>query len=176
MHPIVPLLRLVNTLGVIEGRKRLQKMVHILQELGAEFHERFQYSFYGMYSLQLKHEVDILKEDDLAEEFRVENSVALRGTEILTDLLEEFELSDPPEWAECARYLNGLSPLILEGVSTILYLWHTESDESIVRERLTALKPHLAEAMDQCFSVAQALSARYRYRRPLFGSTTVKED
>jgi uncharacterized protein YwgA len=160
MHPIVPLLQLINTLGIIEGRKRLQKMVHILQELGAEFHERFQYSFYGMYSLQLKSEIDILRGEELIEEYRVTNSVGIRGTSNLSELLKEFDLSDPPVWADRARHLNQLSPSVLEGASTILYLWHTEADEGIVRNRLLALKPHLESTVDECFSEAHALVGR----------------
>lgn len=53
MHPAVPLLQLVHLLRRIEGREKLQKIVYILKVLGAPFSERFEYSSYGMYSLQL---------------------------------------------------------------------------------------------------------------------------
>lgn len=160
MHPIVPLLQLLHVVGRIEGRKRLQKMVHILQELGFPFQERFQYSFYGMYSLQLKAEVDVLKEEGLVAETSAGNgSFAVAGTAGLNDLLGRFDLVDEPVWAGQAQYLNSLSPIVLEGISTILYLRHTESDEEVVRERLLTLKPHLQSVVDECFREADALSA-----------------
>lgn len=161
MHPIVPLLQLLNVVGRIEGRKRLQKMVHILQELGAGFPESFQYSFYGMYSLQLKSEIDVLKEECLAKELRLPNaSFAVERTDDLENLLKNFELNVEPSWAGRARYLNSLTPVVLEGVSTIFYLRKTETDETAVRNRLLTLKPHLQSSVDRCFEEARAVTAR----------------
>jgi uncharacterized protein YwgA len=156
MHPIVPLLQLIKTLREIEGRKRLQKMIHILQELGVGFPERFQYSAFGMYSLQLKSEVELLKQEGLIEECTVNASLAIRGTSAFKRLVKDFQISDPP-WADKARYLNKLSPAVLEGISTILYLWHTETDEQVVQERLLTLKPHLSDDLGKCFSEAKKL-------------------
>jgi|SRR5437868_99126 len=156
MHPIIPLLQLVKTLGKIEGRKRLQKLVHILQELGAAFPERFQYSFYGMYSLQLKREIETLKSENLVTEYRLNASVAIEGTPEFGELVTTFEIPTPP-WMGQAKQLNKLSPTVLEGISTILYLRHTEIDEEIVRERLLILKPHLSDFVDECFSEAEKL-------------------
>jgi uncharacterized protein YwgA len=45
VHPIVPLLQLIYVLGRIGGRKKLQKIVHVLQALGVPFPERFEYSY-----------------------------------------------------------------------------------------------------------------------------------
>lgn len=157
MHPIVPLLQLLNVVGRIEGRKRLQKMVHILQELGVGFQERFQYSFYGMYSLQLKAEIDVLNQEGLVEESSLANGFAVQRTDELTRLINEFDLAEEPVWAERARYLNELTPAVLEGISTIYYLRHTETDEGIVRERLLTLKPHLDDVVEQCFDRANKL-------------------
>ena len=157
MHPIVPLLQLLNVLGKIEGRKRLQKMVHILKELGAKFPERFQYSFYGMYSLQLRSEIDLLREEGLVKEYQVGSSVSVEKTRELAELLEQFELADPPEWAKTAHYLNNLTPGVLEGISTILYLRHTEPDEKAVEEQLLTLKPHVENYVEECFREAAKL-------------------
>jgi hypothetical protein len=163
VHPIVPLLQLLHVVGRIEGRKRLQKMVHILQELGIEFQERFQYSFYGMYSLQLKSEIEVLKEEGLVSEIALSNaSFAVTQTEELERLLQDFELMAEPDWANLARHLNSFSPVMLEGISTIYYLRHTETDESAVRGRLLALKPHLGSCIDKCFDEADTLRSSRR--------------
>lgn len=162
MHPIVPLLQLLNVLGRIEGRKRLQKMVHILQELGFGFQERFQYSFYGMYSLQLKAEIDVLKREGLVSESESNTGFVVEKANRLSQLVEKFGLTDEPAWADRARYLNELQPMVLEGISTIYYLHHTEDDEHIVRERLLTLKPHLESVAEECFAQADGLRRQMR--------------
>jgi uncharacterized protein YwgA len=68
MHPIVPLLQLLHLLKRVEGRKKLQKLVHILQERGVPFPEQFEYSYYGMYSAQLRSEVERLESEKLVDE------------------------------------------------------------------------------------------------------------
>jgi uncharacterized protein YwgA len=55
------LLLTANFLGKVEGRKRFQKVVFLLQEkYGAEFGYRFSSYLYGPYSAQLQNEVDML--------------------------------------------------------------------------------------------------------------------
>ena len=50
-----------NYLGKIEGRKRFQKMIFLLQEqFGFEFSYRFTSYLYGPYSSQLQNDIDIL--------------------------------------------------------------------------------------------------------------------
>ena len=99
-----------------------------------------------------------VKEEGLINEIALSNaSFAVARTEELTRLLNDFDLTAEPEWAKVAFHLNSLSPVVLEGISTIYYLRHTETDESAVRERLLALKPHLKGFVDQCFDKADAL-------------------
>lgn len=165
MHPIIPLLQLLNVLGRIEGRKRLQKMVHILQEMGAGFQERFQYSFYGMYSLQLKSQIDMLKADELVTETFSGLHYVISRDEKLSQLATDFGFSEEPDWAHLARLLNHLSPMELEGISTIFFLRHTENNEDVVRQRLLTLKPHLETLAEKCFEQANILKAEMPVRR-----------
>lgn len=160
MHPLVPLLQLIHTLDRVEGRKKLQKTVHILKELGAPFRERFEYSFYGMYSPELKGEVDTLENEKLLKESPVEGihpTFAIESTDELRALLKQYDLDQPPAWAETAKHLNKLTPQQLEGVSTILYLRRTGPPEEYVRSQLLSLKPHLKNIADYCFAEADKL-------------------
>jgi uncharacterized protein len=162
MHPIIPLLQLVHSLKRIEGRKKLQKMVHILKELGAPFSEPFEYSFYGMYSLQLRKEVTVLESEQLVRENEQpapcnNTTFVLESTSELDKLIADFELTNPPEWIEQARKLNDWTPQELEGVSTILFLQRTERNPEAVRNRLLALKPRLADVVDTCMEYASGL-------------------
>lgn len=161
MHPVIPILQLLLALKRVDGRKRLQKTVHILKELGVPFQERFEYSYYGMYSAQLKGELDRLEKEGLVSEWEVNAgphpSYVVESTEKLAALLNELQLAAPPQWVDVARHLDGLSVPVLEGVSTILFLRRSESDPVVVRQRLLSLKPHLASSVDACFAEADRL-------------------
>src|SRR5258705_10876033 len=125
VHPIVPLLQLLHVLGRIGGRKKLQKIVHILQERGVPFPERFQYAYYGMYSQQLRSEVERLESENLVKEspvYGMNVSYELEKTSELEALITEIGRQEEPAWAETAREVNGPFPPGIESVSTILLL------------------------------------------------------
>jgi uncharacterized protein YwgA len=154
VHPVIPVLQLVSVLERIEGRKKLQKTVHILRELGVPFQERFEYSFYGMYSSQLKGEIDILERDGLLNQDIKEGAnptYIIESTPKLKKLLEELAIA-PPAWIDLAQQLNNLSAQVLEGMSTILFLRRTEKGDAAIRAKLLSLKPHLADLADKCFA------------------------
>lgn len=160
MHPIVPLLQLLHLLGRIGGRKKLQKIVHILQERGVPFPERFEYAYYGMYSQQLRSEVERLGAEKLVTEsevYGVNISYSLEKTGELDALVKEIGHEQEPAWAEIARHLNSLSPGELEGVSTILFLKDSDYSGEALKQRLLGLKPHLASIYDRCEKEASKL-------------------
>ena len=159
MHPVIPVLQLLNALVRVEGRKKMQKTVHILRELGAPFQERFEYSHYGMYSAQLKGELDALEREGLVTETQpVEtNTFIIEATPKVGELLTEVGLAEPPPWVEVARRLNALPAQVLEGISTILFLRRTEDDDLVIRTKLLTLKPHLAPFTETCFNEADSL-------------------
>ena len=138
----------------------MQKTVHILKELGAPFQERFEYSYYGMYSAQLKGELDALEKDGLVKEseaFGINKTFIIETQPKAAELLAEVGLAEPPAWVEVAKQLNKLSAQMLEGISTILFLRRTEKDEALIRQRLLSLKPHLEPIADNCFKEAGSL-------------------
>lgn len=135
----------------------MQKTVHILKELGAPFQERFEYSFYGMYSSQLKGELDALEKEDLVKETESFKTFIIESQPRAGSLLAEVGFAEPPAWIAVAKQLNELSSQVLEGISTILFLRHTESDPVVIRQRLLILKPHLASFADDCFAQASRL-------------------
>jgi len=161
VHPIVPLLQLLQALGRIGGRKKLQKIVHILQERGVPFPERFEYSYYGMYSQRLRSEVERLEGENLVRESQVLGgmnvSYALEKTDELETLVREIGHGHEPVWTETARHLNSLSPQDLEGVSTILFLKDCGFSGDALKERLLGLKPHLESSYARCEREASAL-------------------
>jgi uncharacterized protein YwgA len=157
MHPLVPLFQLLGLLKRIEGRKKLQKTVHILKELGAPFSESFEYSFYGMYSAQLKRELDVLVGERLATETRNNDTFVIESTPELSSVLKDLDLDQLPPWAGLAEQLNKYSPAMLEGISTALFLSRTQKDPHYVKSSLRSLKPRLTNLVDDCYSEAQKL-------------------
>jgi len=162
MHPTIRAAQLLHVLRRIEGRKKLQKIVHILQELGAPFFEPFQYSQYGMYSQQLTTEIGHLVKDRLVTEQETyvgtNKAFVFEATEELAGLLKSLDIEDEPDWARLGRELNELSPQMLEGISTVLFLRKRGYEGEILRLRLLALKPHLASTAHNSIEKAALLT------------------
>jgi len=118
--------QLLRVLRHVEGRKKLHKQVHILQELGYPFPERFEYSYYGMYSRDLRAEVVSLVKDKLVQEEASPNQAGeltytFQSTPALDGFLDLLQVEQEPPWAPLAKHLNSLHTKQLEGVSTILF-------------------------------------------------------
>lgn len=165
MLPIIPVMQLLLAVDTVAGRKKLQKMVHILKELGAPFEDRFEYSYYGMYSTELRGEIEQLVAENLIEEKETEFKDNKKGftttaTPAMGVLLAQHGLSEPQPWASLATDLNKMSSTQLEGISTILFLKARGHEGAAIKKRLLELKPHLAEDADFCCQTAEELSAR----------------
>lgn len=163
MNPALRIAQLLSLLGRVEGRKKFQKLVHTLQELGYPFKERFEYSYYGMYSAQLRGELDSLSADSLIVEREEKNQFgnavySFKKTRELDTLLEEVGVEKEPKWFAAARTLNSFQPQTLEGISTILYLRRCGLDGELLRQRFVSLKPHLAEIEGQCFKQLESIA------------------
>jgi len=168
MHPALQIAQLLSVLKIVSGRKKLQKLVHILQELGYPFSEQFDYSHYGMYSRELRSELTSLVEENLVTEREGTNqygnsSFTFEATPQLGPLLTEIGLDPQPAWARAATKLDSYPAQALEGISTILFLRRCGLQGDQLKQRLLSLKPHLADQYDYCLretdSVVQTLTA-----------------
>jgi hypothetical protein len=155
MHPAVRIAQLLRVLRLVSGRKKLQKLVHILQELGYAFPEQFEYSHYGMYSRQLRSELASLVADKLVNENEGTSqfghpSFTFEVLPQLDTFLEELGVEADPSWKAAAQKLDGYGPQRLEGISTILFLERCGLHGEQLKQRLLSLKPHLADQYDCC--------------------------
>jgi len=156
--------QLLRVLRRVEGRKKLHKQVHILQELGYPFAERFEYSYYGMYSRELRAELGSLVKDKLVKEEASPNQAreltyTFESTPALEEFLDGSEVDKEPPWAPLAQHLNSLHTKRLEGISTILFLHRRGLRGRELRERFRALKPHLKDIYGGCEREASSLLA-----------------
>jgi uncharacterized protein len=153
----IELLRLIAVCEQVEGRKKLQKIVHILREAGYPFPFRYGYHFHGPFSAELKGEIDSLVTDGLIDEIPGETLYDNRMYSYrLSKEAEEFCLGDDrhpePQWASLARILNEKPAQELEAISTLIYLVRSGFREEALADRFAQLKPHLRDY----YSTAQA--------------------
>lgn len=162
-HPVVRIGLLLRRVKVIETRKKVQKIVHILQAMGAPFPERFDFHHYGPFSSELWREIEAFEAEGLVTEAAIQGNLPtfrLEPTNKLLSLLEEDSGVDDEPWVEWAEELNAKRPRRLEGISTLLYfhqrLWPVQTWSSKFKE----LKPQLMDEYEQCHAEAMELLQR----------------
>jgi uncharacterized protein YwgA len=146
----------------VEGRKKLHKQVHILQELGYPFTEQFDYSYYGMFSRELRSEIGALVQENLIREtanpnMAGESTYTFESTPELEKFLDGLDVEKEPAWAALAKKLNALPTQMLEGISTILFLHRGGVEAAELQARFHALKPHLANIFEKCEQETKSL-------------------
>lgn len=151
MNTTMNIARLLVVCKKIEGRKKLQKIVHILQSCGhgGDFPHQFGYLHYGPYSHDVKADIDRLVQDSNG---LVDETPGVAGVSFPTfvyspkpELEAAFSSSEPALWASLALVLNKKSPQDLEAISTIIFLRRSGVAESSLKERFYQLKPMLIE-------------------------------
>lgn len=161
MNNYIQIAKLIQACGKIEGRVKLQKIVHILQEMGYPFREEFGYLHHGPYSSELKSEIDQLCAWGLVTEDEQTPMDYTRydysPNEQLDVVLEEIGDTSIPEWSDEAGRLNQKNATELEGISTIMFLRSRGFDGDPLKTRFKDLKPHLADQFGQYCDEAKRL-------------------
>ena len=155
--------RLVSSLGRIEGRKRLQKIVHLLKSQGyREFDQEFVLHYYGPFSRQLAAQIDFLCQVELINEAKDEASdayiyepvyVEVEGEKVsaLDALADEQE---EPSWGSVAESLNEEDTPFLEALSTVVYLHKIGRRGDRLKKEFRRIKPNLARRFQKVESYA----------------------
>ena len=143
------LLKLIESAGRIEGRKKLQKLIYLLQLEGYPIDDEFSVHYYGPYSSRLALRVDGLVEDKLLAES--ERPVAVGGIEYVyeltpraQDLLRKLDSRVPDdlrkassEFQESINELCSCGTGELELAATIAY-WRNMGNSGSEAEEITA--------------------------------------
>jgi uncharacterized protein len=150
----IKLLSLLKLTGEIEGRKKFQKIVYILQSLGIDFNFSYKYHYYGPYSIDLQLTLEDLKAINLLKEERVEYSEAYNYS-LIPEILEDSKLdSELANKLDLISFLNKQDSNNLELVATIYYLRKNGyENEKALKGKLTILKPHLKNKIDKAFDM-----------------------
>lgn len=150
------LVLLLNSVPKIVGRKRLQKMVYLLQQIGAPFNEKFSYHHYGPYSSELQADIDRLVDYRLLSETYNNAFYTYEITEEGTSFLETYEKvvgekSSLPQ--NIVERLVNTNTQVLEMASTYAYLLEMGYKKEEALAKALELKPHLKDYLHE----AQAL-------------------
>ncbi len=164
MSAILLLGQLLETTGEICGRKKLQKIVHLLQNLKAvPFGYSFQFSFFGPYSADLKEDVSSLAREELVLETRSEtelgNPYRFAAGEKMKRLLQDVAVASMEDWAPLAQDLNRRTAEELEGLSTVLFLQKIGWTGAELSEQFALLKPRLSQNFPQYLQGLEKLVA-----------------
>lgn len=167
MNTLFQLAALFDAVTEIEGRKKLQKTVHILQEFGIPFGVSFGYHHYGPFSEQLQDCLQSAQHDSLISETEVPGSTPtfkFKANERLNGLWKMLGNESPPKWAEFAAELNRKSPRELETISTLIYLEKlrgADTDKDQIDLEFKSLKPHLAGKLEAARQTLSEFRKKY---------------
>lgn len=150
------LLSMFEKAGSIRGRKKLQKMVHLLKQKGLNVHFRYRYHHFGPYSAELQTKINDMVEQEFLQESpdngAYKYTLTEKGKEFKAKLDQFFTENDPviPAYFEPSiRALEDKTSPFLEVASTYAFLLETETDKQVARDKTKELKPHLVDMLDE---------------------------
>ncbi|GAA0436109.1 YwgA family protein [Lentibacillus halophilus] len=136
------LMRFFSDAEEVSGRKKLQKMIYILQKWNFPFEEKYQFHFYGPYSEELSLRVEELCNLGFLAEEKENKSNYVQYHYHITgsgrDFLQQFGMT-MPDMTEPIALLQEKSSRFLELVATMLYFDGLSRDD--VNEKVHTVKP-----------------------------------
>ncbi|PAV31397.1 hypothetical protein CIL05_01710 [Virgibacillus profundi] len=144
------LMQFFSVANEVTGRKKLQKMIYILQKQDIPFEEKYQFHFYGPYSEELTLRVEELCNLGFIDEMKEEKSSYYQYHYTITSAGETFlnQFSTGlPDFTDKVVMLKGRSSRFLELVSTMLYFDDLSKNE--VEEKIQITKPKQKYSLDE---------------------------
>ena len=126
------IMRLVELVGEVTGRKKLHKMVYIAKKLQVDFDEHFGFHMYGPYSEELTIRVDELCNMGLLDECKESKCAVDTYRYTLNEAGRDFlryQNVDLGHGTYLIRRMNEENSRFLELVSTVLYFEQLPYDE-----------------------------------------------
>lgn len=147
------LLEILTNVGDIKGRKKFQKIVHLLENKGMEPIYRYKYYHYGPYSSDLQLEIDLLVHKGLVKEEFENGTYSYKITDKGTEFKEKVSAYNNINIdKDLLIKLNEKDASFLELLSTYVFLRDYGRSEDEAKEETLKLKPHLKGYMDKVLS------------------------
>ena len=152
------LVKLIEAVGgTINSKKKLHKMIYILQFAGEDFDQNYTFHHYGVFSPTLAKDLDIAYSDG----FLAITSSAPYGFNInITDRTQDDffkNITIDKQMISLAEKLVKEEPRLLEALSTIIYLDENYYSRDSLKFKLEELKPDLSDFYDKAFRLAKEL-------------------
>lgn len=159
------LIRLLESAGEIRGRKKLQKMVFIAQNLGYPFAEPFELHVWGPYSEVLAVKLKEMVEWGFAAE-AILPGPAGNHHYVYTPGLSAHRVAgtEIAGLDSLVDHLNSRDATFLEGAATVLYLRSQGKDNQQVGEILSRIKPDKFSDPGRVEAVTAFANGLERYR------------
>ncbi len=136
---------LLETLdGNIYGRKKFHKLIYLLQQKEIDFGQDFIFHYYGVYSPTLSMDINkgiewgVINEELEGQTYKVE----LKEKNETQPTFKEKELS-------LIKTISKESPVVLEVLSTIVYLHNNNYSGLRLRGKMKELKGHLSNYFEK---------------------------
>ena len=159
----IPLLQFFVATGEVVGRKKCQKLIHILQECGHDFGFDFKLALYGAFSSGLQsHLEDFVNSRYIREVPSTTDVAGFRTSKFVTSshsskILKILGDDQEPVWKALAKDLNQRTSRELEATSTIMFLRRSGTQDAQLPEKYAALKPHLIDIFESGLELANKL-------------------
>lgn len=145
----------------VTGRKKLQKMIYILQSCGVPFKEKYQFHIYGPYSEELTLRMEELCNLGFIYEEKEEKASYVQYTYEITDEGMDFlhqVQPDMPCFTSQANLLQQESSRFLELTATMLYFRNLPKQE--IKKKVCDVKPkqnYSPEEMDNAWDLIEKI-------------------
>ncbi|UJL46018.1 YwgA family protein [Virgibacillus sp. NKC19-16] len=145
----------------ITGRKKMQKMIYILQKSNVPFEEKFHFHFYGPYSEELTLRVEELYNLGFLNETKEDKGNYSRYHYTITSegetFLEQFSV-EMPAISGRVEMLQHFSSRFLELVATMLYFDDLSFDQMVEKiHRVKGKQNYTDEEMQTALSVIDGM-------------------
>lgn len=142
------LMQFFSVANEITGRKKMQKMIYILQKSDVPFEEKFHFHFYGPYSEELTLRIEELYNLGFLDEIKEDKGNYSQYHYTITSegeaFLNQFAV-EMPAISERVALLQNLSSRFLELVATMLYFGDLSFDEMVEKIHLVKGKQNYTD-------------------------------
>lgn len=145
--------------GEIVGRKKMQKIVFIIQECVDPFEPSFEYrwNYYGVYSTDLSSELEIGQFFKILQETPVNEHGYQSYAITVIDEVEATPLMENEKLKSLAEFLNAQESRLLEVISSIIFFRKQGYSPEEEKAQLAALKGHLSDFFEEAYSVLEKI-------------------
>ncbi|WP_066188158.1 YwgA family protein [Gracilibacillus timonensis] len=160
------LVEVIATADGIVGRKKLQKMIYIMKQLGFPFEEKYTFYFYGPYSEELSLRIEELTNLGFVSEVKEKRSNYYQYRYQVTPEGEDFLKHSQAKLSIASTLLQDMkqrSSRFLELVATLQYFDHLSEVEiekkvAEVKKKSNYTKEDITEARTFIQHLRQAIS------------------